>query len=298
MRVIILRDLPERRAVRLRCTSCGRRFTRTYEGELLFKSHRPPIRPGEPAPVVKPAEEIATLTKLGLQGKDNRQIARHLGWGEKTVRMYWIALGIEERVHQAQAQRRVQEQQEHRRALLDRIEVVLQPLLNQDGEITLRMIGQALRLNPDYLHSYPDLAGYVQEVIRQHNAQVRQRRYETLLVHIAHAIRALKHSNEAVTIETIAQQAGLSYKQLGKSYPRLHAMVRQAVQQHRARIKAARTQAKIAQINESASRLVAQGARPTYETILKGAGLSEHSDKSPVIRKLLQQWTGNFAPRD
>jgi len=298
MRVIILRDLPERRAVRLRCTSCGRRFTRSYNGQLMTKPRRPPIRPGEQPSVVKSADEIARLIEMGLQGKDNRQIARHLGWGEKTVRMYWIALDLEERVHHGQAQRRAQEKQERRAALRVRIEAILQPLLNQDEEITLRRIGQVLGRNSDYLNSYPELAGYVRKVIRQHNAQVRQRRYEALLAHITHIIQALKHSNEAMTIEMFSQQVGLSYKQLRKRYPELHAMVRQAVQEHRARITASRIQAQIAQINEAAARLVAQGTRLTYETILKEAGLSEHSDKCPVVRERLQRWTGSFAPRD
>jgi transcriptional regulator with XRE-family HTH domain/transposase len=299
MSVKLLRDLPDGRKARFRCTACGRRFTRTYEGELTAKPRRPPIRPGEPPPVVKSAEEVTRLVEMGLQGISNRQIAHQLGWGEKTVRMYWISLGLEEQVHQAQAERRGREQQERYAALCDRVETILQFLLTQDEEITLRRVGRALGYNSDYLHNYPDLAEWVQEIAQEHNAQVRQRRYEELSARIAQAIEEAKQGNGTMTIHGITQRAGLPYDRLYHSYPELHETVRRAVREHQARMRAARTEARCAQINEAAARLVAQGSRLTYKAILEEAGLHKCSAKAdPVVLVLLRRWVGDFAPRD
>ena len=299
MGVQLRRDLPDCRKARFRCTACGRRFTRTYEGELTAKPRRPPIRPGEPPPVVKSAEEVTRLVEMGLQGLDNRQIAHQLGWGEKTVRIYWISLGLEEQVHQAQAERRAREQQERYAALRDRVETILQSLLTQDEEITLRRVDQALGHASEYLRNYPDLVERVREVAGPHNAQVRQRRYEALSTQIAQAIEEARHSDGAPTIHGIAQRVGLPYGRLSQSYPELHAIVRQAVQEHQARMRAARTEARCAQINEAAARLVAQGSRLTYKAILEEAGLHKCSAKAdPVVLALLRRWVGDFAPRD
>ena len=299
MGVGLLRDMPDCRKARFRCTACGRRFTRTYEGELAAKPRRPPIRPGEPPPVVKSAEEVTRLVEMGLQGLDNRQIAHQLGWGEKTVRVYWIALGLEDQVHQAQAQRRVQEQQERHTALRDRVETILQSLLTQDEEITLRRVGRALGYNSDYLHNHPDLAEWVQEIAQEHNAQVRQCRYEELSARIAQAIGEAKQDNEPMTVHGVTQRAGLPYDRLYYSYPELHETVRRAVREHQARMRAARTEARCAQINEAADRLVTQGSRLTYKAILEEAGLHKDSAKADlVVLTLLRRWVGDFAPRD
>jgi hypothetical protein len=296
-RVHVLADLPDRQIVRFRCTACGRTFTRTYDGELVTKPRRLPIRLRESPPVVKSAEEIARLTEMGLRGEDNHRIARHLDWDEKTVRMYWIALGLEERVHQAQ--RRAREKQQRHAARRTRVEAVLQTLLSQDEEITLRRVGRALGHNKDYLRNYPDLAEHVQEVAQQHNAQVRQRRYEALSARITQAIEEAKQGNGTMTIYGVAQRAGLPYGRLYKSYPELHAMVRQAVKEHLARMRDARTEARCAQINEAAARLVAQGSRLTYKAILEEVGLHKCSaEADPVVHALLRRWVGDFAPRD
>jgi transcriptional regulator with XRE-family HTH domain len=299
MGVGLLRDMPDCRKARFRCTACGRRFTRTYEGELTAKPRRPSIRPGEPPPVVKSAEEVTRLVGMGLQGLDNRQIAHKLGWGEKTVRMYWIGLGLEDQVHQAQARRRAQEQQERDAALRDRVETILQSLLTQDEEITLRRVGRALGYNSDYLHNHSVLAGWVQEIAQEHNAQVRQRRYDELSARVAQAIEEAKQGNGIMTIQGITQRAGLPYARLCHSYPELHETVRQAVREHQARMRSARTEARCAQINEAAARLIAQGSRLTYKAILKEAGLHKCSAKADlVVWALLRRWVGDFAPRD
>ena len=111
-----------------------------------------------------------------MQGKDNHQIARQLGWGEMTVRMYWMALGLEEQVHQAQAQRRAWETLDRRTALRRRVQALLPDLLAQDEELSLRQVGRALGHGSDYLHSDSDLKAQVQAVIQPHNAHVRQAR--------------------------------------------------------------------------------------------------------------------------
>ena len=120
--VKLLADLPALGIARFHCTRCGRRFTRTYAGQLTGKPRRPPIQPGDPPTVPKSSTEIARLVEMGLQGRDNREIAHQLGWGEKTVRMYWISLGLETQVHQAQVQRRAQEKLERHASIRVRID--------------------------------------------------------------------------------------------------------------------------------------------------------------------------------
>jgi len=293
-----LADLPERQVARFRCSACGRSFTRSYDGRLTAKPRRPPIHPGEPPAVPKSAEEIALLKELGLQGEDNRRIARRLGWGEKTVRMYWIALDLEQQVHQAQAQRRAQEKQQRLAAIRARLERILQPLLNRDEEITLRQLSRALGRNGDYVRNDPDLVAWVQALVQPHNARVRQRQHETTTARIFSALEALKCNDRLVKVEEIAQQAGLTYTKLRKAFPELLPLLHEALVEHRARLRTLRLQAQIEQIDAAASRLIAQGVRLNYKVILREAGLSDHNPNSPAIRDILVRWTGNFAPRD
>ena len=157
-RVILDGDRPERRIAHFYCQTCGRRFTRAYDGELKFKLRKPLIHPGEPPPMLKSAEEIARLKDMGLRGEDNRQIAHWLGWSEKTVRIHWISLGLEEQVHQAQARRRAQEQQQRSATRRARVEAALQTMLDQDEEITFRRVGRALGYGPEYVQTCPELA--------------------------------------------------------------------------------------------------------------------------------------------
>ena len=298
-RVVRLANYPQQQIARFHCLTCGRRFTRAYDGKLRFKSRKPPIGLGEPPPMVKPAEDIARLKEMGLRGKDNRWIARQLGWGEKTVRIHWISLGMEEQVHRAQAQRRAQEQQQrdaNRRAC---VEAVLQTMLNQDEEITASRVGRALGHGGEYLRSYPDLLALVQEAVQPHNAQVRQRRYETLTAQIIQALEGLKKSTCVVSLGEVSLQVGMRSDRLSKSYPELSAMIRQAVEEHQVEVKARHTQMVCAQINEVAAHLVAEGSRLTWAAILKGAGLNRYGvQNDPVIHNLIQQWLGGFDRQD
>ena len=295
-RVRIIKDLADHRLVRLRCTDCGGYFSRTYDGELEAKPDR---SPRELAYLCKSPAEIALLTQLGLQGEGNCQIADRLGWAPRTVRHYWHALGLEEEVRQAQARRREQQLQQRHAELYARLEAVLQSLIEQDKEITLREVGQALGYDVDYLHSKPDLLERVRQVAQTHNPQVQQRRYEALSVRLSDILDEMKLSGERMTITGIAQKVGLSYKVLLYNYPELHARVRQAVQEQKARIKTLQEEKWRTQIDEAATRLIAQGSKITGHAVLRAAGISVGAAQSnPTVRKLLHQRIGGFVSND
>lgn len=290
------KDIPDRRLVRLRCTACGGYFTRTYDGELEAKPDR---SSRELSFLCKSPEEIALLTQLGLQGEGNCQIAERLGWAPRTVRQYWNALGLKDEVHLAQARRREQKQQQRHKELCARLEAVLQSLIEQDEEITLREVGQALGYSVDYLHSKPDLLERVQQVAQPHNPQVQQRRYEALSAQLSGILDKMKHNGERMTITGIAQKAGLSYKVLLYNYPELHAMVRLAVQEQKAQIKALQEEKWRAQIDEAATRLIAQGKKISGNAVLGVVGIRVGAAQSnPMIRKLLHQRIGGFVTND
>jgi hypothetical protein len=295
----VLADLPDRQVVRFRCQACGRSYTRAYDGKLMTRPRRSLLRPGDPPSVVKPAAQVARLTEMGLQGESNRQIAHQLGWGEKTVRMYWIVLGLEERVHQAQAQRRAQEELDRRTALRCRVEALLPELLAQDVELSVSEVSRALGHNPDYLQNDPGLKAYVQDVIQQHNARVRQERFDVLKARLMDIMNDLQRQNQPLRFRVIEQRAGIPCDRLQECYPELHALVRQAVTEYEERRKAALTQTRCARVAEAAARLVAQGARLTFKTILVEAGLARSKARSdPEVRELIRQWTADCAPRD
>ena len=295
-RVRIIKDLADHRLVRLRCKDCGGYFSRTYDGELEAKPDR---STRELAYLCKSPEEITLLTQLGLQGEGNCQIAERLGWAPRTVRQYWNALGLEKEVHRAQARRRKQRQQQRHDELLVRLEAVLQSLTEQDKEITLRDVGRALGYSLDYLQNKPDLLERVRQVAQTHNPQAQQRRYEALSVHISDILDQMKCNDKRMTITGIAQKVGLSYGVLLHNYPELHARVRQAVQEQKAQIKALKEEKWRVQIDEAATRLVAQGQKTSGKAVLREAGIREGAAQSnPTIRKLLRQQIGGFVSND
>jgi hypothetical protein len=249
--------------------------------------------------MVKSAEDIARLKEMGLRGEDNRWIAHQLGWGEKTVRVHWISLGMEEQVHEAQAQRRTQEQQQRNASRRACVEAVVQTMLNQDEEITVSRVGRALGHGGAYLRNHPDLVALVQEAAQPHNAQVRQRRYETLTARITQALEELKKSTRLGSVSAVSRQVGMPHYRLSKSYPELSAIVRQAVEEHQVEVKARHVQMVCARINEVAARLVAEGSRLTWVAILKGAGLNKYRGQNdPVVHNLILQWIGGFDPQE
>jgi hypothetical protein len=222
-----------------------------------------------------------------------------LGWGEKTIRLYWEALGIEEQVHQAQAQRRVEEQQERLDALRYQVETTLYALLSQDDEITLCRVSAALGHTPEYLCNYPCLAERIQEVGQLHRIQTRKRQYEMVAAQIHQAIEEAKRENGTLTVHGISQRTGMTHQRLSRVFPELHALVQDAVNEHRARMRTECVKAQCAQINAAAMQLVAQGSRLTQAAILRQAGLQTYSTTSnPVVVELLRTWTSDFAPHD
>jgi hypothetical protein len=298
-RVGLLRDVPEQQMARFRCRTCGRRFTRGYDGELRFRPRKPPIRPGEPPPMHKSAEEIACLKEMGLRGEPNRRIAQYLGWSEKTVRIHWISFGLEEQVHQAQTQRRAQVKQLRDAACRVRVEAIVQTLLDQNEEITLGRVGRALGYGSQYLQSFPEIAEWVQDVARPHNAQIRQQRTEVLKSHVLQILADLKSNSQPMSIQEITRQLAVSYGYLQDYHPELLTMIRQASSEQLARIRAAHIQTISAQINEAASRLAARGIRLNYQAILKESGLSRYKAQcDPIVHDVLQQWVGSFSPND
>ena len=299
LRVTLLADLPERQVARFRCTACGRNFTRSYTGELQFIHRHPPLRPGDPHLLAKSSEEIAQLTEWGLQGLPNRQIAQRLGWGEKTVRMYWIALDLEQQVHAAQRQWKAQGAQQRQAMLRAQIDAILQTHIGQDQEVTLRQIGRALGHNCDYLHSDRILGAYVRAALNAHNTQVQQRRCAHWLARTHQVLDELKQRETPLTIPLLAKQIGLTVAQLQNRYPEIHRLVQHALQEHRARLKVARSQRECRQINEAGTRLAARGGRISGKSLLKEANLSEARIKlDPLVRDALLGWLGNFAPCD
>jgi len=299
MGVIMSRDMPDCRRVRFRCSACGRHFTRTYEGELATRLRRAPPHLRDLSRSLKSTEEVAQLVEMGLQGTSNRQIARRLGWTEQTVHFYWPALGLEEEVHQAQTRRRAQEQQERHATLHAQVEMALQSLLSQDEEITLERVAQALGRTVRNLKNYPELVERVREASQVHNAQVRKRRYEALVAQVQQIIEEARQGSKALTVREIMQRTNLTYKGLFKAYPKLQAMVRDAVKENQARMRIARAETRCALITAAAARLAAQGSRLTQVAILREAGLHKCAVKSDAaVEGLLRKWTSDFAPRD
>lgn len=298
-RVIVLADHPDRAIVRFRCTACHRTFTRRPDGTLVTKPRRPVLQPGEPPPVVKSAEEIDRLTALGLQGLTNRTIARALGWGEKTVRMYWIALDLEEQVHTAQAHRRREAVIKRRAVLRARVETIVEALCATNEEITLRRVSRMVGNHVDYVATDPDIAAYVRTVAQPHNARVRQQRDATLDARLTTALEEARGRAEPIIMHQIARQLGLTTQRLLTAYPALHQRLRQAaVGDHTARQVAQRAH-RLAQINAAAARLVEQDIPLTYTGLLTTAGVDRYYGfHDPLIHELLEQWVGDPMPPD
>ena len=297
-RVQMLRDIPDLRIARFRCQVCGQRFTRSYDGELRIKPRRPLLRAREPHILMKSQDEIASLIEMGMRGECNQKIAHSLGWGVCTVRVYWITLGLEEQIHQAQVKRRTEEKLERYAIRRSQIQATLDSILARNQEVTLQQVSRALGANGNYWHSCCDQTDFVHEAIRQHNVRVRQRRDEAVSTQIARGIENLQCSDHIVKVAEIARQAGISCKQLRGHYPELRLKVHEAIQEQRTRLKEVQIKNQIKQIDVTAARLIAQGRRLNYRAILNTAGLSPYADKSARIRDALMRWVSNFAPRD
>lgn len=302
--VVVVRDLPDHQLTRFRCTVCKHKFTRTYDGTLTRMpqslSPRMSLSPRRQQRYLtrKSPEEIAQLVELGLQGLENREIEHRLGYGPQTAQRYWICLGVEEAVHQAQKERRARERQSRHALLLDRVEEVLQTMLSQpDEEITLIRVGENLGCAPSYFRNYRVVTDRIREVATPHNAQVKQHRYDALSARILEAIEEAKKEG-TLSMQEIHRRLGLSHERLRRWYPELHKMLQQAVREYQDQMKAASVKTQCQQIDEAASRLVARGAILNHGTILEEAGLTRSQGRIPEIDALLREWVRRYASVD
>lgn len=291
--VTILQDLPEQRVVRLRCRRCGKSFTRSYDGHLTSRVETRTVSMN-PAHWLKSAEELAQLIAWGREGKPNRWIGQQLGWGQKTVRTYWLRLEIAEEVHQAQARRRRQAQDERRSRLHDQIEAVLPELLSDEQELCLGDVAEALGFTADYFTNEPRLRAELRERLMRHNAEVRAGRDAAVRERIQEACAGLSQRQELVTHAGMLAEVGFTWVNLRNHYPELAAQLHAAVEEHQQGYRAARRAEQLAQIDAAAQRLSARGVRLTQKAILREAGIEGRPAQGNVIRQRLQHWVGDF----
>ncbi len=295
LHITMLRDMPERRAVRFRCSSCGRRFTRNYDGHTTARTLRVRDDLPELARSQKTKAELERLVAWGREGRPNRWIAQQLGWGQKTVRTYWLVLGVEAEVHQAQATWRRRRREQRQNDLQATLEPVIQRLLRSDQEVALRDLARALGYNGDYLHGAPAVTATVHIRLAQHNVEVRTRQEAAWATRVADYCQTLADAEAPVMVKTALAHLGISWKVLRKRYPDLALLLQTSVRSHQQQQRAARQAAQLAQIDAAADRLHTQGNRLTQKAILREAGLSERLGQASIVRLRLQHWVGDFA---
>lgn len=291
--VKMLRDMPEQRVVRLRCTCCGKRFTRSYDGQLTSRVGTRTVST-DPARWLKSAQEREQLIAWGREGKSNRWIGQQLGWGQKTVRTYWLRLEMAEEVHRAQAERRQRVQVERRTKLRNRITTVLPRLLSEAHEVCVSDVAEALGLTATYFSSEPELSAELRERLDDQNAEVRARRDAAVQARIQEACISLGQRQELVTHARMLQEVGCTWRVLRTHYPDLAAQLHTAVEEHQRCAREARRAEQLAQIDAAAQRLSAQGVRLTQKAILREAGMEGRPAQGNVLRQRLQHWVGDF----
>ena len=293
--VVLRRRFPERGLLVLQCKICKRKFTRTYDGEVVAKYRRPPPSPETRVTVHKPAEEIEQVRQLGLQGRSTRHIVTVTGWGKESVRNCWHSLGITAEVRAAQKRRRQHKLQKHRQSLLEKVENVLDSLCQQDERITLVGVSCALGWNSTYIYRYPDFANRVREVAAQHNGQREQRRFEELQKKIEQAITCCRENDMPMSMHHIVEQAGETSGLVHYRYPELWLRIREAVESDRENRKTRQRIQQCRQINEAAARLADQGIRLTKSVIIQEAKkYVAISANDPEVNELLDRWVGNM----
>lgn len=294
MHIRLLRDLPEHRVARFRCSSCGRSFTRSYDGPTTSKTPRSRDALPDLARSQKTADELEQLRTWGREGRPNRWIAQQLGWGQKTVRTYWLVLGMEAEVHQAQVIWRKRQQEQRQQALQVALEPVLKHVLSGEQEVALRDVARALGYNGDYLHSDPGLATDVQTQLAKHNAEVRARQEAVWAARIAGYCQTLTDAEEPVMLKTALAELGISWKVLRDCYPDLARLLQTTIRACQQQQRAARLAAQLAQIDAAADRLHTRGVRLSQRAILLEAEMSLHSGANMILRQRLQHWVGDF----
>lgn len=292
--IILLRDLPDHRVARFRCTGCGRRFTRSYDGPITAKPAQPRSARPDLLRRQKTAEERALVMALGREGYPTRWIARQLGWGQKTVRTYWLALGMEAEVTEAQAAWRRRQQEQRQTSRRAGLEPVLQHVLSGEQAVVLRDVARALGYNGDYLQSHPILAADVHTRLAQHNAEARARQNVAQTARVVAYCQALAEATGPVMLKTALGELGITWKVLRERYPDLALLLQTTVRSCQQQQRAARLTAQLAEIDAAADRLHARGVRLSQRAILLEAGLSLHSGVNLMLRQRLQHWVGDF----
>lgn len=287
-------DLPERRVARFRCANCGLSFTRSYDGHTTARPRRARDDLPELARSQKTEAELERLVAWGREGRPNRWIAQQLGWGQKTVRTYWLVLGVEAAVHQVQEAWRKRQQEQRQKELRTALEPVLTRVLSGEQGVALRDVARALGYNGDYLHSDRELAADVHAQLAQHNAEVRARQDAAWATRVADYCDTLADAEGSVMLKAALAQLGISWKVLRERYPDLALLLQTTVRSRQQQQRAARQAAQLAQIDAAADRLHARGVRLSQRAILLEAGLSLHSGVNPILRQRLQHWVGDF----
>lgn len=291
--VTMLCDLPEQRVVRLRCTCCGKRFTRSYDGQLTSRAGTRTVST-DPTHWLKSVQELEQLIAWGREGKPNRWIGQQLGWGQKTVRTYWLRLEMAEEVHRAQAERRQRAQAERRARLRDRITTVLPRLLSEAREVCVSDVAEALGLTATYFSCEPELSVELRARLKEHNAEVRARQDAAVRNRIQEACSSLGQRQELVTHARILAEVGFTWVNLRNHYPELAAQLHAVVEAHQQGYRAAHRAEQLAQIDAAAQRLSGRGVRLTQKAILREAGIEGRPVQGNVLRQRLQHWVGDF----
>ncbi len=294
MHVKLLRDLPDQRLARFRCSSCGRSFTRSYDGPTTAKTPRSRDDLPDLARSQKTADELAQLLAWGREGRPNRWIARQLGWGQKTVRTYWLVLGVEAEVHQAQTTWRRRQHEQRQNNIQAALEPVMVRLLRSDQEVALRDVARALGYNGDYLHGDPAVTATVRTRLAQHNAEVQVRQEAAWATRVADYCQTLAATDDPVMLKTALAHLGISWKVLRERYPDLALLLQTTIRSCQQQQRTARLNAQVAQIDAAADRLHTHGLRLSQRAILLEAGLSLHSGVNLILRQRLQHWVGDF----
>jgi transcriptional regulator with XRE-family HTH domain/predicted Zn-ribbon and HTH transcriptional regulator len=201
-----------------------------------------------------------------------------LGCGRTFIRHYSGALVIPPPSRSRSATRAKQQQAKAQRQveLQAQVEKILMTLCEQDEEITLEKVGRILKRSVTYLRYYDGIIQRIQAVAQTHNSQRQQRLRQQLQARAEAVLSELADRQEPATIRKVASILGLTVAQLYQIYPELWAMVRQAVQVQKERLKELRRQERCERIAAAAVCLEAQDQPLTITRLLKEAKINRH----------------------
>jgi transcriptional regulator with XRE-family HTH domain/predicted Zn-ribbon and HTH transcriptional regulator len=199
-----------------------------------------------------------------------------LGCGQTFTRHYSGELVIPSRPRSQSAKRAKQQQAKVQRQaeLRSQVEKILMTLCEQDEEITLEKVGRILKRSVTYLRYYDGIVQRIQAVAQTHNNQRQQRLRQQLQARAEAVFSELADRQEPATIRKVASILGLTVAQLYQIYPELWAMVRQAVQVQKERLKELRRQERCERIAAAAVCLETQDQPLTITRLLKEAEIN------------------------